>query len=63
MICVRIYIRYSTSLTWGQKQAVGNMATAHVHVRYYYQFTKKVVLPAANVILSAKEKSLKQEIN
>jgi len=39
------------------------MATAVVQVRYYYQFTKKVVLPAANVILSAKDKSLKQEIN
>jgi len=39
------------------------MATALVQVRYYYQFTKKVVLPAANVILSAKDKSLKQEIN
>jgi len=39
------------------------MATALVQVRYYYQFTKKVLLPAANLIISAKDNSLKREIN
>jgi hypothetical protein len=39
------------------------MATDLVQVKYYYQFTKKFLLPAANLILSAKDKSLKHEIN
>ena len=39
------------------------MATALVQVRYYYQFTKKFLLPAANLIISAKDNSLKREIN
>jgi hypothetical protein len=39
------------------------MANDLGQVRYYYQFTKKVLLPAANLVLSAKDKSLKREIN